>query len=218
MKRDNKRIQTVSRTAMQWKQNKSHFGWEPFRKSDDFKLSPGHLWLLLLLQKWLSFSLNMSVFTHLASELSNCKYRWGEPERGEVGGSRRRRSSESEAWGLLGPTEGIVICNIHSNVPYQMQWVRRCSGMEISLVPHSAVVTPRANSDKWIYSDNTYGTLAIQRDAWSKQWRDVKQRGPCLQSNPPSVFFSYNNKQLSAFYFHAASGWLSHFILTKCTF
>lgn len=52
------------------------------------------------------------------------------------------------AWGLLGPTEDIVICNIHSNVPYQMQRAWCYSGMEISLVPHSALVTARANSDK----------------------------------------------------------------------
>lgn len=50
--------------------------------------------------------------------------------------------------GLLGPIEAIGICNIHSNVPYQMQQVWRCSEREISLVPHSALVTPRANSDK----------------------------------------------------------------------
>lgn len=30
------------------------------------------------------------------------------------------RGDEAGADGLLGPIEGIVICNIHSNVPYQM--------------------------------------------------------------------------------------------------
>lgn len=41
------------------------------------------------------------------------------------------------ARGSLVPTEGIAICNIHSHVPYQIQ--------EISLVRHSALVTPRAD-------------------------------------------------------------------------
>lgn len=70
---------------------------------------------------------------------------------------RKETLTEEEWWGgggcrgavgLLGPIEAIVICNIHSNVPYQMQQVWRCSEREISLVPHSALVTPRANSDK----------------------------------------------------------------------
>lgn len=49
------------------------------------------------------------------------------------------------ARGSLVPTEGIAICNIHSHVPYQMQRARCFSDMEISLVRHSALVTPRAD-------------------------------------------------------------------------
>ncbi len=117
------------------------------------------------------------------------------------------REAARPAWGLLGPTEGIVICNIHSNVPYQMQWVRRCSRMEISLVPHSALVTPRANSDKWIYSDNTYGALTIQKVAWKAETvegSEAERFMPQYTIQPALTLFSCNNKQLSAFYFHIA--------------
>lgn len=94
-----------------------------------------------------------------------------EEEGGEGGGAARA------AWGLLGPTEGIVICNIHSNVPYQMQWVWRCSGMEISLVPHSALVTPRANQ-----TNEFTQTIHMERRQyrgmyeWQKRRRGVKHR------------------------------------------
>lgn len=136
-------------------------------------------------------SLNVSVFTHLASEPSNCKWRWGGAERGRDGGAARA------AWGLLGPTEGIVICNIHSNVPYQMQWVRRCLRMEISLVPplspgHTKGKFRQINLlRQYIWNPgDTEGCMNGR--GWQKQWRSVKQRGPCLsmQTNvpwPPSL-------------------------------
>lgn len=135
-------------------------------KSVDFKMSPGLLWSWLFLYNWLSWQFGWacvytSGFLNWAAVNGGEKELKEEDEEGRGDGEAARA-----AWGLLGPTEGIVICNIHSNVPYQMQWVRRCSRMEISLVPHSALVMPRANSDKWIYSDNTYGTLTIQKVAW----------------------------------------------------
>lgn len=79
---------------------------------------------------------------------------------------RRRSRPRGDGGGLLGPAEGTVICNIHSNVPYQMQRARRSSGMEMSLVLCSALVTARADPDKWIQADGTYGVLMIQRSAW----------------------------------------------------
>lgn len=104
--------------------------------------------------------------------------------------SERKETLTVEEWcggggcrgavGLLGPIEAIVICNIHSNVPYQMQQVWRCSEREISLVPHSALVTPRANSDKWIYLDNAYGT--VEEDV-QKAERAGRQRGARLTTH-----------------------------------
>lgn len=147
------------------------------------KCHRGPLGLWMFLRKWLSWhNLNVSVFKqfrHLAFELWDCKWKWGGAEGGEGDGGAVKR-----AWGLLGPTEGIVICNIHLNVAYQMQRAPCCSAMEISLLAHSALVTPRANSHKWIYPDNMYGELAIRRDVWvEKQWRDTEERGQRLQ--PP---------------------------------
>lgn len=88
---------------------------------------------------------------------------------------RRRRKGDRGAAGLLGPIEAIVICNIHSNVPYQIQQVWRCSEREISRVPHSALVTPRANSDKWIYILHLHfshlaDTFVQSNLQWETQW------------------------------------------------
>lgn len=129
------------------------------------------------------------------------------------GGGGGGRGAWGAAWGLLGPTEGIVICNIHSNVPYQMQRVRRCSGMEISLVLHSALVTARANSDKWINSDYTSGTLEIQGDVWMAEIGHTV----CGEVQHALTLLSHGTT-LSILFLHAASGWLSHFIWAICTF
>lgn len=106
----------------------------------------------------------------------NVKKRW----------PRGRRRRECGAVGILGPIEAIVICNIHSNVPYQMQQVWHCSEREISLVPYSALVTPRANSDKWIYLDNAYGT--IEEDV-QKAKRVERRRGTRLTTHLICPFF-----------------------------
>lgn len=161
MKWDNKRIQIVSQTGLKIKEEhltviQKQVWW--FQNASRSPVSMHDFFFCFGRSDYHGY-LNVWVFTYLVPEGSNSKMRWGGA--GRAGGDK---VAARAAWGLLGPTEDIVICNIHSNVPYQMQWVRCYSGMEISLVPHSALVTVRANSDKWIYPDNTYGTLVIQKD------------------------------------------------------
>lgn len=100
-----KEINGVKNSRCRWKQNKSHLGWEWFFWSCDcdpkslsrrFKMHPH-----ICLPSWKSVKKKKCVREKLMEEEEEG---WG----------------EAVAAGLLGPIEGIVICNIHSNVPYQM--------------------------------------------------------------------------------------------------
>lgn len=124
----------------------------------------------------------MCVFTHLVSEPSDCKWRWG-------GGWRRRRRVEEteEQWerreAYWGQQRALL-----SVISIQMCRIR-CSecgsarGWKLVLFPtqpwsrqgqiQTNEFTQTIHMEHWRYR-GVY--------EWQKQWRDVKQRGLCLRT------------------------------------
>lgn len=151
---------------------------------------------MMFWQKWLSQQRDC-VFTHVAAGRSSCKWSWGEQEEG-----RERRAAYWGQQRALLSVISIQMCRIRYSERAAAQgwkWVV----FHAQLWSHQGQIqtnefTQTLHVEHWIYKRQ-------------KQLKDV-ELGGLLVATPPILLPHHKTKLLSAFYFRAASGWLSHFI------